>query len=403
MFETLQPAAPDKILGLMDELRRDSRARKVDLGVGVYRNERGETPIFAAVREAERRLCQTEQSKTYIGLEGHAGFNAAMVRLVLGDAVDARRVRACQSCGGSGALRILGDLLCRARPDATIWLPNPTWPNHQPLMSAAEFRIATYPYYDVASGVLQFDAMLSALSQARAGDIVLLHGCCHNPSGADLTLKQWAQVATLIEQAGLFPLVDVAYQGFGEGLSSDTAGLRLLAGRVPELAVAVSCSKNFGVYRDRVGCAIMIAQDERQAETAVSQLAHIVRAEHSMAPAHGAATVHLVLEDVALREAWSDELNAMRQRIQAMREGLAQALRARTNSPHYDFLARQRGLFSLINVSPADLDELRIVHGIYMVDGGRMNVAGLREEQLEFVAEAIAAVCRQPDTRSGRS
>lgn len=393
MFETLQPAIPDKILGIMDAHRADPRPRKVDLGVGVYRNERGQTPVFEAVRRAEKRIYDNETTKTYIGLEGDLGFNAAMTRVVLGNAIPDERVRSCQAAGGSGAIRILGDLLHRARPGAKVWLPTPTWPNHEPLMRSADFTLARYPYYDVPTGTVLFDEMLAALAKAAPGDIVLLHGCCHNPSGADLSIDQWVRIAELASRTGFFPFVDLAYQGFGEGLEEDAAGLRLIATRVPEMVVSVSCSKNFGVYRDRVGCAILVAADGARADAALSQLANVVRAGHSMSAAHGASTVRTILEDPTLAALWRTELEAMRLRIQSMRDGLARALRARTNSTTYDFLARQRGLFSLIDATPAQVDMLRQTHGIYMVDDGRLNVAGLAERQIEYVAESIAAVC----------
>ncbi len=395
MFETFVPAEPDKILGIMETLRQDPRPLKVDLGVGVYRDERGTTPVFTAVREAQRRVIEHEQTKSYIGLEGDLAFNAAIIRLALGSSLPLARVRACQAAGGSGAVRILADLLHRARPGATVWLPRPTWPNHQPLMRSAGFRTAEYPYYDVPSGSLLFDDAIAALEAAAPSDIVLLHGCCQNPSGADLTSTQWECIADLVARRRLFPLIDIAYQGFGEGLEADAAGLRLIVAQVPEAAIAFSCSKNFGVYRDRVGCAIVVAEDARRADVTLSQLSNVVRTGHSMPSGHGAAVVRSVLDDVHLAKEWRAELEQMRTRMILMREALSAALRVRTNATGYDFISRQRGLFSLLNATPAQVHELRAAHGVYLVDDGRINVAGLIAERVDHVADALIAVCHR--------
>ena len=392
MFETLNPAAPDKILALMAEFRKDDRPDKIDLGVGIYRDATGRTPVLSAIRKAERRLYENQQTKAYVGVAGDMNFNAAMIDLTLGGAVSGDRVRGVQAPGGCGALRILAELLDRARPGATIWLSDPTWPNHVPIMTAAGLGIRQYPYFDPATGTVRFDEMMTALSAAAAGDIVLLHGCCHNPTGANLTLDEWQALGELLSARGLFPFIDMAYQGFGDGLEPDAAGIRRLAGLVPEMAVASSCSKNFGVYRDRVGCAMVIGADARTADLAFAQLQSVTRGAYSMPPDHGAAAVRIVLEDDALRTEWKDELEAMRTRMLRLREGLAGALRLKTNSDRYDFIATHRGMFSLLGLDSVAVEKLRVEHGIYLVGDSRMNVAGLPEEALDRIAEAIVEV-----------
>ncbi|TIL80833.1 MAG: aspartate/tyrosine/aromatic aminotransferase, partial [Mesorhizobium sp.] len=289
MFETLQPAPADKILALIGLYRADPRPGKVDLGVGVYKDRDGRTPVMRAVREAENRLLQGQDTKTYLGLAGDTAFDTAMAKLTFGDNADLSRIRTAQAPGGSGALRLVAELLQRTRAGATVWLSDPTWPNHMPVMRAAGLQIRDYPYFDAASGSVRFKDMVAALRTAERGDVVLLHGCCHNPTGANLDAAQWAEVADLVVERGPLPFVDIAYQGFGEGLDADAAGLRLLAARAPEMVVASSCSKNFAVYRDRVGAAMILAKDSAQADVAMSQMLSAARALYSMPPDHGAA------------------------------------------------------------------------------------------------------------------
>lgn len=392
VFETLTPAAPDKIIALIGMFRDDPRKDKVDLGVGVYKDEEGRTPIMRAVREAEKLLFSEQTTKTYLGMAGDAAFNAAMIRLVLGENADPARARAAQAPGGSGALRILAELLRRARPDATVWLSDPTWPNHVPLIESAGLKTASYPYFDTASGGVRFEEMKAALGASKPGDVVLLHGCCHNPTGANLTENQWTELAGLLADKQLFPFVDLAYQGFGNGLEADVGGVRILAARVPELAIASSCSKNFSVYRDRVGCAVLLARDAAQADVAHSQICSVARAMYSMPPDHGAAAVRLVLTEPALRADWENELDAVRSRMIRLREGLAEALRRRSNSDRFDFVARHRGMFSRLGLSVEQVHRLRSEHGIYMVDDSRINVAGLPDDRLDDLAKAIVSV-----------
>jgi aromatic-amino-acid transaminase len=391
MFETLKPAAPDGILALMGLYRDDPRPGKIDLGVGVYRDETGATPVMRAVREAERRLHEEQATKTYLGLAGDTAFNALMIGLVMGEDADRTRLRAAQTPGGTGALRALADLVKLARPEATVWVPDPTWPNHLPILRAAGLRIAAFPYYDPAQGIT-FDAAITALKGAAAGDVVLLHGCCHNPTGADLTLDQWGAIAGLAVERGLTPFVDIAYQGFGQGLDEDAAGVRLLAARVPEMLVAASCSKNFSVYRDRAGAAILLGRNEAEAEAAYSQLLGVGRSVWSMPPDHAAACVRIVLEDAGLRADWRQELESVRTRMISLRQGFAEALRRASNSDRFDFVAGQRGMFSRLGLTPEEVTRLREEHGVYMVGDSRFNVAGLPGDRLDELAAKVVAV-----------
>ncbi|WP_259780268.1 amino acid aminotransferase [Aestuariispira ectoiniformans] len=393
MFETLKPAPGDKILALIAAYREDTRPDKIDLGVGVYRDDKGATPVLRAVKEAEKRLWIEQDSKAYLGLLGDVGFNEAMVGLLFGATTVTERVRAVQAPGGSGALRILGELIARANKDATVWLSDPTWPNHGPVMINAGLKTKTYPYFDAASASVRFDAMVEALKQAGPGDVVLLHGCCHNPTGANLTIDQWQVLADLAVERGFLPFIDIAYQGFGDGLEEDAAGLRLMAGRVPEMLVAASCSKNFGLYRDRVGCAMLMGASAEQANASLSQLTSVTRGSYSMPPDHGAAAVRMILTDPALKAAWCKELDEMRNRMLSLRQGLADALRRGSNSDKYDFVAEHRGMFSLMGTTSDQVRRLREEFGIYMVDDGRINIAGLPEDRVEYFAKALLKVC----------
>ncbi|AZO30401.1 amino acid aminotransferase [Mesorhizobium sp. M1B.F.Ca.ET.045.04.1.1] len=392
MFETLQPAPADKILALIGLYRADTRPSKVDLGVGVYKDRDGRTPVMRAVREAEKRLLASQDTKTYLGLAGDTDFNAAMIKLAFGDKADLSRIRAAQAPGGSGALRLVAELLQRTRPGATVWLSDPTWPNHLPVMRAAGLQVRDYPYFNAASGAVRFDDMLAALKTANSGDVVLLHGCCHNPTGANLDIAQWAKVADVLVERGLLPFIDIAYQGFGEGLDADAAGLRLLAEKVPEMVVASSCSKNFAVYRDRVGAAMIMTKDGAQADVAMSQMLAAARALYSMPPDHGAAAVRMVLEDASLKKDWESELEEMRLRMLRLRVAFAEALRRQSNSDRFDFVASHRGMFSRLGLTEAQVERLRTEHAVYMVGDSRINVAGLPEDGMDDLAKAIVSV-----------
>ncbi|HEX5079329.1 MAG TPA: amino acid aminotransferase [Geminicoccaceae bacterium] len=391
MFETVETPSPDAIYAVMAAVRADPRPGKIDLSIGVYHDRARRTPIMRAVREAERRLIETEQSKSYLELAGHDLFKAGMTTLAFGDAAH-DRLRAAQTPGGTGAVRVLAELIRRARPDASIWLSSPTWPNHPAIMRAAGLEIHNYPYFDAATNEVRSDAMLDALGRAGPGDVVLLHGCCHNPTGAELAAEHWEAIAELALKRGFLPFVDFAYQGFGDGVEEDAFGLRLLAAKVPEMVVAASCSKNFGLYRDRVGCAFVLGASPERADVMLGQLLSVARANYSSPPAHGAAIVGSILADPALRAEWRAELDDMRAHMLGLRRMLAASLRTRTNGDRFDFLARHRGMFSLLGASPEQVARLRDEHAVYLVGAGRINIAGLPEAEVDRFADALVAV-----------
>ncbi len=395
MFEHLKPLPDDPILGLIRLYREDPSPDKVDLGAGVYQNEAGETPVLRAVKEAERRLWESQSTKTYEGLAGNLAFDEAMTRLLFGDdhpALGDGRIATLQTTGGSGGLHIAGSVLRRARPEARVWMSTPTWPNHQPLLSSAGVELAEYPYYDLGTHTIRFDAMLAALDQAPAGDIVLLHGSCHNPTGADLSPAQWDAVIDVMARRRLLPFIDTAYQGFAEGVDEDAYGVRACAARLPELIVVASCSKNFGFYRDRVGVVSIVGESERTTQTGASHLANVTRRVYSMPPSHGGEVVQRILNDEALRADWLDELAAMRNRINGLRGKLADAMRARTASDRFDFVAGERGMFSLLGLSKEQIMRLREEYHVYMVGSSRANIAGVSDANLDYLSDAIAAV-----------
>lgn len=395
MFEALRPLPQDPILQLMQTFRDDPRPDKVDLGIGVYKDDAGNTPIMAAVHDAERRLLAGETTKSYVGPAGSAGFNSAMAELILGSnspLIRDRRASVIQTPGGCGALRMAAEFLRLCKPDIKVWVSTPTWANHLPLLGGAGLTIREYPYLNPKTLQVDFGAMLEALEQADPGDVVLLHGCCHNPSGADLSLAQWQDVTSLIQRKGLLPFVDMAYQGLGEGLDADAAGLRHLAGEVPEMLIAASCSKNFGLYRERTGALALISATATVNAAATSQLLSVIRSHYSMPPTHGAAIVETILGDDGLRSAWQKELNGMCERILHLRHAFADAL---ASVGDFSFIARQRGMFSFLGVSPEQVGQLREEHGIYMLDSSRLNVAGLNDQVLPQVAASIREVLIQ--------
>lgn len=392
MFEQLKTLPQDPILGLMQAFREDPRPNRVDLGVGVYRNEAGQTPIMAAVQTAQQQLLESETTKAYIGPAGDEGFNRLIGQLLLGadhPALGEGRAQTVQTPGGCGALRMAAEFLRLCRPDTRVWVSTPTWANHIPLLGGAGLTIREYPYLDRATLSVDFDAMMDCLEQAATGDVVLLHGCCHNPSGADLDADQWAAVADLMERKGLLPFIDMAYQGLGEGLDKDAQGVRLLAERLPEVILASSCSKNFGLYRERTGALTLIAATAAQSRAATSQLLSAIRSHYSMPPAHGAAVVERILDSPALKEQWQTELGAMCQRILDLRARFSQAL---APAGDFSFIERQRGMFSFLGLGPEQVRILREEFGIYMLDSSRINIAGLSAATLPRTSEAIREV-----------
>ena len=394
MFETLSKATLDKIFVLMAEYAADSRSEKIDLGVGVYKDEKGITPIMQSVRKAEQRLLDTASTKTYKGVVGNKEFSAAIVDLALADTVDRSRIRCVNGAGGTGALMILMHVLGRARPGGRIFLCDPTWPNHIPLAENAGLEVNYYPYFDPETRSVDFDAMMQVIDRLTADDIVLLHGCCHNPTGANLTPAQWDSVAESLSRTGAFPLVDLAYLGFGDGLDEDAYGVRRIVASVPESMVAFSASKNFGLYRERAGVAIAIAANADAADVVSSQMQNIIRGTISQTPDHGAEVVRIILEDAELRAEWEAELKQMRERMQRLRVKLANAIRERSNSTDFDFIAEHSGMFSLLGLPHDVVSRLKSEDAVYMINDSRINVAGIPEDRVGELAEKLLAAIR---------
>lgn len=392
MFESLEPAAADAILGLIGEHRADPRPDKIDLGVGVYRNEAGDTPVMDVVKKAEHRLLGTQTSKAYIGTAGDPQFNAAMQELVFADSVSADRLSTIQTPGGSASLRVAAGLLLRANPGAVLWVSDPTWNNHAPLLGGAGLTLKTYPYYDAQSNSIRFDAMLEALRAADSGDVVLLHACCHNPSGLDPSEEQWRAIAEVIVERQLVPFFDMAYLGFAHDLEKDAFSVRHLAGKVPEMLVSTSCSKNFGLYRDRVGSLTMLASDAESRDIVGSQANSFVRTMYSVPPDHGAAVVSIILNDAELRTQWIAELDGMRERLSGMGALLHDALQAMAPGHDFSHLLHSKGMFCFLGVTPAQVDRLKKDFGVYMVGSSRINVAGITPGNVDYLASSIAAV-----------
>lgn len=392
MFEHLHAPEPDKIFRLTGQFAADRRTDKVDLLVGLYRDAEGATPVMDAVKAAERRILETQSTKSYLGFEGDRGFIAGMRGLLLGDAVPEARTAGIATVGGTSALRQILELVRTLTPDAQVWISDPSWPIHAGMTDHLGLVRHSYRYLDRSTNRLDRDGMMADLKAARAGDIIVLHGCCHNPSGADLTLADWADVAEICVSTGAIPLVDMAYQGFGAGLEDDAAGTRLLAQRVPLLFLAASCSKTFGLYRDRAGVALAITAEGAPRDAAQGHLAAMNRNTYSFPPDHGARAVDIILRDPELRQMWEAELTQMRDTITGNRSELAACLQAETGSDRFGALAAHQGMFSLIGATPAQVDALREDHGVYVVGDGRMNVAGLRAEVIPHVARAMAQV-----------
>ena len=379
-----QPA--DALLALIGAFKADPRADKIDIGVGVYRNVAGDTPVFRAVKTAERRLVEEQSSKSYLGPEGDIAYFDLLKPILFGSRRRDGRLSGLQTPGGTGALRLAAELIARARPDARVFVGTPTWPNHPPIFGAARLEVVGYDHFDVATQTLTFDRMMAALATARPGDVALLHGCCHNPTGADLDAGQWAAVAALLRERGILPLIDLAYQGLGAGLDEDAAGMRAVLDGSDEALVAYSCDKNFGLYRERVGALYAVSRDAAGAAVTQSNLLSLTRANWSMPPDHGAAIVRVVLEDDALTADWRAELEEMRVRMAGIRALLAAA------DPALARLTEQYGMFSTLPLAPAQVMRLRDEHAIYLPASGRINIAGLTPETVPIFVAALAAV-----------
>lgn len=395
MFEVLPALAPDPILGLSAAFRADPNPNKIDLGVGVYKDEQGNTPIVGAVAQAQLRLLETETSKTYITPQGVQGYIDGMLELLLGkgnQAVLGNRVAAVQAPGGCGALRILAELLKRCNDNAKVWVSDPTWANHIPLIGNAGLELATYPYFDKNTASIKFDEMLATLKTIPKGDVVLLHACCHNPTGADLTQAQWRQVAEVAQQQGWLPFIDSAYLGFGDDLETDAFGMRLMVESVPEVIIAASCSKNFGLYRERVGLAVMVTENSAQTPIVQSQIQAIARGIYSMPPSYGGALVDIILHDEALKASWVAEVDEMRNRMRDLRSLLVNKLAENGAQKDFSFVNQQKGMFSFLCISTEQVKAVRADHSVYFVDSSRVNIAGINLTNVDALAKALVSV-----------
>ncbi|MCS4309337.1 aspartate aminotransferase [Rheinheimera pacifica] len=397
MFAQLQPVATDPILGLMAAYKEDPNPNKVDLGVGVYKDEQGHTAVLKCVKEAEALRLKQEDSKTYIGMAGDLGFNAHIEKLAFGighKALLANRVTTAHTPGGTGALRVAAEFIKKANPNATIWVTSPTWANHISMFKAAGLNVKEYTYYDYDTKGLNEEAMFAELATVPAGDVVLVHACCHNPSGMDLTFAQWQRFTDIAKERGFTPLVDMAYQGFGTGLDEDAKGLRYLADNVDEMILCSSCSKNFGLYRERIGAVSIVAADNKVADVARVNLLSVVRSIYSMPPAHGAIIVSNILDSAELTSLWHQELAEMRDRINNYRQLIIDTLAAEGVQQDFSFITRQHGMFSFLGINKAQIDRLRSEFSIYMVGSSRVSIAGLNHNNINYFAKSVATVLK---------
>jgi aspartate aminotransferase len=395
MFEKITAAPADPILGLTDIFRADARPNKINLGIGVYKDETGKTPVLTSVKKAEQYLLENETTKNYLGIEGIPAFASCTQELLFGKQspiIADKRARTAQTPGGTGGLRVAADFIANQTSAKRIWISNPSWPNHNNVFGAVGLEVLEYDYYDAANHALDFDGLLNSLKQAQAGDVVLFHGCCHNPTGIDPTPEQWAQLAELSVTNGWLPLFDFAYQGFAKGLEEDAQGLRIFAAKHQELIVASSYSKNFGLYNERVGACTIVAADAETADRAFSQVKAAIRANYSNPPSHGAAIVATILGDDALRALWEQELTDMRQRIHRMRQLFVNTLQEKGAEQDFSFIINQNGMFSFSGLTKEQVLRLRDEFGVYAVNSGRVNVAGMTPDNMAPLCEAIVAV-----------
>jgi aspartate aminotransferase len=393
MFESIAQAPPDAILGLSESFAADPNPNKISLAVGVYKDASGQTPVLRCVKAAERKLVETEKTKTYLGIEGLPDYRHHVQELLFGDSIEATRVAVVQTPGGTGGVRVAADFVFSQHPRATVWISNPTWENHINIFAAAGLATHVYRYLDASRTGLDFDGMMEDLTnKASPGDVVLLHACCHNPTGIDPTPEQWQRIGSILAEKRLLPLVDFAYQGFGRGIQEDATGLRGLLRSCPEMLVASSFSKNFGLYSERVGAAVLVATDARAATAGLSQLKRVIRSNYSNPPRHGAAIVSTILADPDLRTMWHEELSQMRGRITEMRHLLVKSLRDGGAKRDFSFLLNQSGMFSYTGLTPMQVDRLRSEKGLYIVGSGRINVAGITENNLPSLTASLLSV-----------
>ncbi len=392
MFETIQSAPPDAILGLTAAFQSDPNPAKVNLGVGVYKDASGTTPILASVKAAERKIVETAKTKSYMPIGGDPAYGKLVQEMILGvghEAISSGRIRTAHTPGGTGGLRVGADFLKKFLPGATVWVSKPTWANHRGIFQAAGFKVEEYPYYDPKTRALDFDAMKAALEKIKAGDIVLLHVCCHNPTGVDLAHEQWSQVAEIAGKQGWLPFLDFAYQGFGASLEADRFGLLAMAAQCPEMIVSSSFSKNFGLYQDRTGALSLFAKDAKQAAASFSNIEIVIRVNYSNPAAHGGLIVTTILSDPALKQQWILELNAMRDRIAGVRSQFVAALKNAGIAQDFGYIAHQKGMFSFSGLTDAQVAFLKEKKAVYVVGGGRINVAGITPKNLDYLCAAI--------------
>lgn len=392
MFDKLTAQPVDKIMQLMMMYREDPREGKIDLGVGVYKNAQGVTPVMQAVKAAEKQLWETQDSKAYVNLVGDVAYHDVMIDLVLDGAVPRANIAAAATPGGTGACRHAFELIRMVNPGARIFVSNPTWPNHLSIIDYLGIERVAYRYFDSETRAVDFAGMMEDLQDLRAGDVVLLHGCCHNPTGANLNLTEWQQVIDLLNAKGAVPMIDIAYQGFGDGLDDDAAATRLVAKSCPEALIATSCSKNFGIYRERAGLLMAVSAEASKVPLIQENLSFLNRQNYSFPPDHGARVVTMILSDPVLRKTWETELEETRLGMLGLREQLATELQKLSGSDRFGFLAQHRGMFSRLGTTPEMVERLRVEHGIYMVGDSRMNIAGLNAETVPVLAKAIVEV-----------
>ncbi|NLX07159.1 MAG: aspartate/tyrosine/aromatic aminotransferase [Phycisphaerae bacterium] len=397
MFEKLEMAPPDPILGLTEAFNKDPNPDKINLGVGVYQDATGKTPVFSAVARAEKVMADKGESKKYLPITGHPGYNAAVAEMVFGagsEILRAKRVAVCQSLGGTGGLRIGADFAKKVAPDAKVWVSDPTWTNHLGIFGAAGFEIGAYPYYDPKTKAVDFEKMIEALKAIPRGHIVLLHACCHNPSGADPTPQQWKTIAKVTAERGLLPFLDFAYQGFGDGLEKDAVGVRAMAETGQEMLIVASFSKNFGLYNERVGALLVVCKSAADAEKAISHVKIVVRQNWSNPPSHGASIVAAILSDAGLRAEWEQELKATCGRIHEMRRLFVETLKSKGVQRDFSFIIDQKGMFSFSGLSKEQVQTLRDKYAIYIVGSGRINVAGITPGNVDRLCDAVADVLK---------
>ncbi|UPQ89834.1 amino acid aminotransferase [Vibrio sinaloensis] len=392
MFSHLPTPTLDPILSLSVAYRNDPRDEKVDLGIGVYKNSAGETPVMKAIQQAQDIVVATQKTKSYVGLAGCEEFNQSMIDLLLDGTSAMDRVAAVQTPGASGALRMLGDLMKVAQPNTTVWISNPSYVNHRPVMEAAGLKVRHYHYFSPETKQVDIARMMDDLATAGPEDVVLLHGCCHNPTGADIDFDAWKAITELSQKNGFTPFVDIAYQGFGDGLEQDAKGLRHMADNVEEMLITTSCSKNFGLYRERTGAAIVVGKSQSDVNNAKGKLLTLARSTYTMPPDHGAALVKTILRDPALTAVWKQELSEMQQRLVNLRQTLCNELRNKHNTSQFDFIESHKGMFTVLGFSQDQMARLREEFGIYGVGDGRINIAGLTEKDIPYVAQAIINV-----------